>query len=38
MRRLEADGFRQFGVAGLPDNGFEAVWRALSLRSQPALP
>jgi len=38
MRRLEAEGFRQFGVGGLPDGGFDAVWRALSLRSQPVLP
>lgn len=38
MRCLEADGFRQFGLRGFPDAGFEAVWRLLSLRSQPLLP
>lgn len=38
MRRLEADGFRQFGIASLPDAGFEVVWPALSLRSYPLLP
>jgi len=38
MRRLEADGFRQFGLAGFPDAGFDAVWSNLSLRSQPLLP
>jgi biofilm PGA synthesis lipoprotein PgaB len=38
MRRLEADGFRQFGLAGLPEAGFDTVWRALSLRSVPVLP
>jgi biofilm PGA synthesis lipoprotein PgaB len=38
MRRLEADGFRQFGLAGFPDAGLDAVWRNLSLRSQPLLP
>ena len=38
MRRLEADGFRQFGLAGFPAVGFDAVWPNLSLRSQPLLP
>lgn len=39
MQRLEADGWRQFGVAGFPDAaGAAALWRALSLRSQPLLP
>lgn len=38
MRRLEADGFRQFGLAGFPEAGLDAVWSALSLRSQPLLP
>ncbi|MBK7425423.1 MAG: poly-beta-1,6-N-acetyl-D-glucosamine N-deacetylase PgaB [Propionivibrio sp.] len=38
MRRLEADGFRQFGLAGFPDAGFDPVWSNLSLRSQPLLP
>ena len=38
MRRLEAEGFRQFGLAALPVEGFDAAWTALSLRSQPQLP
>jgi len=38
MRRLEADGFRQFGLAGFSEAGLDAVWPALSLRSQPLLP
>jgi biofilm PGA synthesis lipoprotein PgaB len=38
MRRLEADGFRRFGLAGLPETGFDTVWRTLSLRSAPVLP
>lgn len=38
MRRLEADGFRQFGIVGFPESGFGAVEMALSLRSQPFLP
>ncbi len=37
MRKLEAEGFRQFGLAGLPQDGMEAVGRVLSLRSQPQL-
>ncbi|HQR50936.1 MAG TPA: poly-beta-1,6-N-acetyl-D-glucosamine N-deacetylase PgaB [Methylophilaceae bacterium] len=38
MRRLEADGFRQFGLADFPQAGYDAVWKAISLRSQPLLP
>ncbi len=38
MRQLEARGFHQFGVSGMPGNGFEPVWQILSLRSQPLLP
>lgn len=37
MRRLDADGFRQFGLSAFPEAGFDAVWRELSLRSQPLL-
>ena len=37
MRTLEAEGFRQFGLAGLPQDGMDAVGRVLSLRSQPQL-
>lgn len=38
MRRLEADGFRQFGIAALPDTGLEVIAPALSLRSLPLQP
>ena len=38
MRRLEADGFRQFGLAGFPETDSAPFWPALSLRSQPLLP
>lgn len=38
MRAVEADGFRNYGLDAFPEAGFELVWRALSLRSQPLLP
>lgn len=38
MRSLDADGYRQYGLDALPASGFDSVWRALSLRSQPLLP
>jgi hypothetical protein len=38
MRRLEADGFRQFGIAALPDTGLEVIAPSLSLRSLPLQP
>ena len=38
MRRLEADGFRQFGIAALPDTGLDVIAPALSLRSFPLQP
>lgn len=38
MRHLDADGFRQFGLASFPESGFDLVWPVLSLRSQPLLP
>lgn len=38
MRVVEADGFRNYGLDAFPEAGFELVWRALSLRSQPLLP
>ena len=37
MRRLDADGFRQFGLSAFPETGFDPVWSELSLRSQPLL-
>ena len=37
MRQLEADGFRQFGLAGFPRGDLGAIGRVLSLRSQPQL-
>jgi biofilm PGA synthesis lipoprotein PgaB len=37
MRELEADGFRQFGLAGIPNEGQAEIARVLSLRSQPQL-
>ena len=37
MRQLEAAGFRQFGLAGFPQDGMDAIGPALSLRSQPQL-
>ena len=38
MNRLEADGFRQFGIAGLPDSVMGPIFPSLSLRWQPQLP
>jgi len=38
MRDLEAVGFRQFGLGGLPDTLATEIVRTLSLRSQPQLP
>jgi biofilm PGA synthesis lipoprotein PgaB len=38
MNRLEADGFRQFGIAGLPDSVLGPIFPSLSLRWQPQLP
>ena len=38
MNRLEADGFRQFGVAGLPEGLTGPIFPSLSLRWQPQLP
>ena len=35
--RLEADGFRQFGIAGLPDSVMGPIFPSLSLRWQPQL-
>ena len=37
MRQLEADGFRQFGLAGFPEDDMGAIGPVLSLRSQPQL-
>lgn len=37
MNRLEADGFRQFGVAGLPESLLGPIFPSLSLRWQPQL-
>jgi biofilm PGA synthesis lipoprotein PgaB len=37
MNRLEADGFRQFGIAGLPDSVMGPIFPSLSLRWQPQL-
>ena len=37
MNRLEADGFRQFGIAGLPDSIMGPIFPSLSLRWQPQL-
>lgn len=37
MRELEAAGFRQFGLAGLPPSGMDLIYPALSLRWQPQL-
>ncbi len=37
MNRLEADGFRQFGVAGFPESLMGPVFPSLSLRWQPQL-
>ena len=38
MSRLEADGFRQFGVGGLPESLMGPIFPSLSLRWQPQLP
>jgi len=38
MNRLEADGFRQFGIAGLPESVMGPIFPSLSLRWQPQLP
>ncbi|MBL8431497.1 MAG: hypothetical protein JNK80_03805, partial [Dechloromonas sp.] len=38
MNRLEADGFRQFGVAGFPESLMGPIFPSLSLRWQPQLP
>lgn len=38
MRRIEADGYRNYGIDAFPDAGFDAVWRTLSLRAQPLPP
>ncbi len=37
MNRLEADGFRQFGVAGFPESLLGPIFPSLSLRWQPQL-
>ena len=37
MNRLEAAGFRQFGIAGLPDSVMGIIFPSLSLRWQPQL-
>jgi peptidoglycan/xylan/chitin deacetylase (PgdA/CDA1 family) len=37
MRELEARGFRQFGLAGVPDADMDEIAHDLSLRSQPQL-
>jgi hypothetical protein len=37
MRKLEAEGFRQFGLAGFPQEGMGVIGHVLSLRSQPQL-
>ena len=37
MRQLEAEGFRQFGLAGFPQDGMSIIGPVLSLRSQPQL-
>ena len=37
MRELEASGFRQFGLAGMPQAEMDGVAHVLSLRSQPQL-
>ena len=37
MNRLEADGFRQFGVAGFPESLMGPIFPSLSLRWQPQL-
>lgn len=38
MRRIEADGYRNYGLDAFPEAGFDLVWRTLSLRSQALLP
>ncbi|HYO26670.1 MAG TPA: hypothetical protein VER68_00230, partial [Azonexus sp.] len=37
MNRLEAEGFRQFGVAGFPESLMGPLFPSLSLRWQPQL-
>ncbi len=37
IRSLEADGFRQFGVAGFPESLLGPIFPSLSLRWQPQL-
>ena len=37
MQALEAEGYRQFGLAGFPEAGMKIIAPALSLRSQPQL-
>ena len=37
MNRLEAAGFRQFGVGGFPDSIMDTIFPSLSLRWQPQL-
>ncbi len=37
MNRLEAAGFRQFGVAGFPETTMDTLFPSLSLRWQPQL-
>lgn len=38
MNRLEAAGFRQFGIAGFPESVMGPIFPSLSLRWQPQLP
>ena len=38
MNRLEAAGFRQFGLAGFPESTMDVLFPSLSLRWQPQLP
>jgi biofilm PGA synthesis lipoprotein PgaB len=37
MRRLEASGFRSFGISAFPETGMETIFPAFSLRAQPQL-
>jgi biofilm PGA synthesis lipoprotein PgaB len=37
MNRLEATGFRQFGIGGFPDSVMDTIFPSLSLRWQPQL-
>ncbi len=38
MNRLEADGYRQFGIDGFPESTMTTLFPSLSLRWQPQLP